>query len=330
MKGSILWKLMYVFCALAGFLAGYGIFILAGSEEIEPNTSTKDNTLVRESDDSVFFDGISEEFFIPSVTVSPTPVETLDVAPSASQGIVPQEVGEEKRTKDSDEIRKSEQTSGLVSEVLPETVVGQAVITMSPEEMPSLASQWAATGPVAIPTPLPIDLVLASPQNETAEVITYPAEIFGQVPVINRSDGYVSYFEFSYDLINMLEPMIEQRGLKLSSLLTKFVIKALLYGVDIERLDINAPIPRRQAALALLLAAQILDEPGSDTSAKSAGKYVTDISGCSSSERKAVAYLYEQGILKGYQVAGQKFYPDAALETESGNTWLTGIKQCWK
>ena len=127
-----------------------------------------------------------------------------------------------------------------------------------------------------------------------------------------------------------MEPVVEQRGLKLSTLLTRFVIKALLYGVDIEELNINAPIPRRQAALTLWLAAQLLGEPDSDTSSKSAGKYVTDISDCSSSERKAVAYLYERGILNGYQVAGQRFYPDAALQTESCDAWLSGIKQCWK
>ena len=56
MKGSLLWKLMYIFCALAGLLAGYGIFTLTGQKEIEPNEITKDNTLVREAGDSVFFD----------------------------------------------------------------------------------------------------------------------------------------------------------------------------------------------------------------------------------------------------------------------------------
>ena len=82
--------------------------------------------------------------------------------------------------------------------------------------------------------------------------------------------------------------------------------------------------------MALWLAAQLLGEPGCDTSAKSAGAYVTDISKCSSPERKAVAYLYERGILKGYQVSGQKFYPDSALKTESGDIWFFQVKQCWK
>lgn len=330
MKGSMLWKLMYVFCALAGILAGYGIFTLTGNETIKPNTSTKDNTLDRESEDSVFFDGME----IVTPTISPVPLEAPEVA-MPIQHELSQKTGEEKTATDVMENLPSEPATNELSEVSEvlvreEVVTGQAEITPSTEEMPSLASQWAVNGTGAIPTPLPMNLVLAVPQNEVAEVITYPAEIFGQVPVINRSDGTVSYFEFSYDLINMLEPIIEQRGLKMTTLLTKFVIKALLHGVDIEELNINAPIPRRQAALALWLAAQILGEPGCDTSSKSAGTYVTDISGCSSAERKAVAYLYEQGILKGYQVSGQRFSPDAALKTESGETWFSRVKQSWK
>ena len=99
---------------------------------------------------------------------------------------------------------------------------------------------------------------------------------------------------------------------------------------DIEQLDINAPIPRRLAALCLWLAAQVLNESGCATSSKGAGAYVTDISGCSASERKAIAYLYESGILNGYQVKGQMFYPEAGLKTEAGNSWLLAVKQRWK
>ena len=116
----------------------------------------------------------------------------------------------------------------------------------------------------------------------------------------------------------------------MNTLLAQFVIKALFCGVDIEKLDINAPIPRRLAALCLWLAAQVLNETGSHTSAKSAETYVTDISGCTASEKKAVAYLYESGIIKGYQVSGQHFYPQEGLKTEEGNSWLAAVKQRWK
>ena len=136
--------------------------------------------------------------------------------------------------------------------------------------------------------------------------------------------------ELAYDLIAMLEPEVEARGMNMNTLLTKFALKAFLCGVDIEKLDINAPIPRRLAALCLWLAAQVLNESGCDTSAKSAGGYVTDISKCSKAEKKAIAYLYEQGIVKGYQIAGQQFFPDAGLKTGTGTEWLSGAKRCWK
>lgn len=207
-------------------------------------------------------------------------------------------------------------------------------------ELPSVAGHLATgtgntmAGTVAVPTeaPEPTSSIPEASKSvdSVMEAFTYPAEIFGQVPVINRSDAYMSYFEFCYDLINMLEPVVEQQGRSMNALLTRFAIKALFSGVDIEQLNINAPIPRRQAALVLWLAAELLSEQGTATSSKSAQSYVTDILGCSSSEKKAIAYLYEQGIISGYNTAGQKFYPDAGLKTESGNAWLLKIKQCWR
>ena len=304
MKGSVFGKWLYMVCALAGCLAGAWIFTAADAKEIQPNTITKDNTLLRESEDSVFFD-VSKEV---------TPVPTKTPAPTEQPAEVVQ--NEEKEPEK-------------------EAVAGQALITAAPDELPSLASQWAGTKRYMAPTPLPmvtpeVTEAPAEPPGQTAQVITYPAKIFGQTPVINRSDAYVSYFEFTYDLVTMLEPEVKQRGLNMTALMTKFAVKALLCGVDIEQLDINAPIPRSQAALTLWLAAGLLNEPGCETSAKTAQTYVTDISGCSSSEKKAVAYLYEQGIVSGYNTAGQKFYPDAGLKTEAGNSWLSKIKQRWK
>ena len=320
MKGSLLWKLMYIFCALAGLLAGYGIFTLTGQKEIEPNEITKDNTLLREAGDSVFFDKEEEvikESELPEE--SPTveiPSPTVEPPKSTMPSVTPE---------------PAEPVNVLPKEPEPPEITPAPVETIrTPADlMPSLASQWVLHEAPELP-PAPVSSATASEQVEKVETITYPAKIFGQVPVINRSDAYVSYFEFAYDLIAMLEPEVERRGLNMNSLLTKFALKALFCGVDIEKLDINAPIPRRLAALCLWLAAQVLGEGGSETSAKSARKYVTDIEGCSSSEKKAVAYLYEQGILKGYQVPGQSFYPDAGLQTESGTVWLSRVKQCWK
>lgn len=337
MKGSMLWKLGYVFCALAGLLAGYGIFTLTSSDEVKPNAITKDNTLVRESENSVFFDGIDEVEVMPTQTPAITQPPTLEEPEWAEMdepklSTFPTIMVEPEESVISWELQSEELEPVLESKSsqLPE-VVG---------DLPSMASQWANAGLVVVPTPIPVitpPVVTEVPKtvgyeptkSPAAEVITYPVEIFGQVPVINRTDVYVSYFEFAYDLVTMLEPEVQQRGLNMNVLLAKFVIKALFCGVDIEKLDINAPIPRRLAALCLWLAAQILEEEGCDTTAKSAQKYVTDISGCSSAEKKAVAYLYEQGIMMGYQTAGQQFYPDAGLKTESGRTWLSRVKQCW-
>ena len=197
------------------------------------------------------------------------------------------------------------------------------------DRLPSLGLQWAAVGgkvpELTVPSVTPIPQ-----ESQVAETITYPAKIFGQTPVINRSDTHVSYFEFCYDLVSMMESEVDARGLNMNALMTKFALKALFCGVDIEKLDINAPIPRRLAALCLWLAAQVLNESGCDTSANSAGMYVTDISGCTASEKKAIAYLYEAGILEGFQKPGQKFYPDAGLQTGSGSKWLAEVKKCWK
>lgn len=297
MKGSLYWKFAYLCCVLTGILAGYGMFSLTAAKE---DISTKDNTLVRESGDSVFFDEEPElpvptGLLIPTLTSTPIPIPTSTPIPTP------------------------------VSTPTPEP-------TQTITEIPT---PTAVPTPVPTITPVPAEVLPKLPEitlipEEIRETITYPAKIFGQTPVINPSDTYVSYFEFCYDLIAMVEQEVAARGLNINTLMTKFALKALLCGVDIEQLDINAPIPRRLAALCLWLAAQVLNESGCDTSSRSAGDYVTDITSCSSSERKAIAYLYEQGVLKGYQVKGQRFYPQDGLKTEAGKAWLSGIKHCWK
>lgn len=329
MKGSILWKLAYVFCALTGILAGYGVFSLIDANENRQDSITKDNTLVREGGDSVFFDEgatyaenkekqVEEE--IPQFTVSPMP--TVTSAPTLTPIPVATETPE----------------TVISPTVQPEETIsdGQAVVSTKEAGLPSLASRLTEMGVMTIPEQKSEEQVNVATQTaeqaETGiqETFTYPAKIFGQTPIINRSDAYVSYFEFCYDLIAMVEQEVAVRGLNINVLMTKFALKALFCGVDIEKLDINAPIPRRLAALCLWLAAQVLNESGCDTSSQSAGKYVTDIYTCSSSERKAIAYLYEQGIIKGYQTAGQRFYPEDGLKNDAGKSWLLAIKQCWK
>ena len=400
MKGSLLRKSMYLFCAMAGMLAGYGIVTFHTAKENIDNT--KDNTLIRENGDSVFFaeenvetkqleilimptqnsteqigkfsksfstEQISVTSELPSMlqpqilseTISsssqniPEPTLTLSIQmqdlpeDTVTQTLAPIEVSTatdklvsiSNSISSAPEMTQSSETSiNLTPPVTPPVTPEPSVLPIMPipsmpekntdsseDNLPSLGVQWIS-GRQNIPQ---VTLSSITPKQETPaeEVITYPVQIFGQVPVINRSDAYVSYFEFSYDLITMLEPIVEARGQNMNSLLTKFVIKALLCGVDIEKLDINAPIPRRLAALCLWLTAQMLNESGCDISAQSAEGYVADITGCSASEKKAVAYLYESGILNDTQISGGHFYPTEGLKTEDGKAWLSAVKQYW-
>lgn len=323
MKGSLLWKFMYLFCAMAGILAGYGVFSLTTGKDNPSDVGTKDNTPVREVGDGVFFDAekkdspgseISGPAYVTAAPVTPTPTMSTPITPVQVEPVqveplpvVPQP------------------TEKAAPPALPQP-------TSAPADIP--ATPTVTVGVTATETPREIKApaeIAEEPVQEpsTTQVITYPAKIFGQVPVLNPSDSYVSYFEFAYGLIAMLEPVVQAEGLNMNALLAKFAVKALLCGVDMEKLDINAPIPRRLAALCLWLAARVLNESGCDTSSKSAEGYVTDIFGCSASEKKAIAYLYETGILKGHLKQGQKFYPSKWLTTEEGAVWIYKAEQCW-
>lgn len=177
---------------------------------------------------------------------------------------------------------------------------------------------------------IPIEVTMIPEEPQLAQAFTYPTEIFGQTPVINRSDEYVTYFEFALDLIETVEAEVKAKGLNETALFAKFVVKALFCGVDVKAIKINEPISRSEAALALWLTAQVMEEKGTKTSATSNMSYVTDLGNCSSSEKKAIAYLYEQGVISGYQISGQTFLPSDDLETKDGTAWMTKIKQCWK
>lgn len=165
-------------------------------------------------------------------------------------------------------------------------------------------------------------------KTESEQVFTYPTEIFGQTPIVNRSDEYVTYFEFALDLIDTVEQEVKQKGLSETALFAKFVVKALFCGVDVKKIQINTPISRSEAALALWLTAQVMEEKESST--VGGISYITDLGNCSNSEKKAIAYLYEQGILSGYQIAGQTFLPSKNLSTKDGEVWMKKIKECWK
>ena len=323
MKGIILTGLFYVCCAVTGGLTGFGVCQIANTQETEPNIVTEDNTPVPEQEDGVFFDRKEETGTItPRPTDMPKPTAVLGQATIQEEEPVPTTlpIAEMKTVEE-------QKTESSYADMITEDDKGN-------EFLPSLGMLFAGKEPDAVVLPeISTETVSENrniPEEPVAQTITIPAEIFGQTPVINHSDSYVSYFEFCYDLIARIEPKVQAKGLNMNVLLTKFALKALICGVDVEKVDINAPIPRRQAALCLHLAAQVLNEGSAETSAKSAEKYVTDISACSFSEKKAIAYLYEQGIIKGYRVPGQKFYPSEGLKTETGEEWLAAVVRCWK
>lgn len=399
MKGSFFWKLMFLFCALAGCLAGYGFFHLVNEGAIFDYV-TKDNTLVRKWDDSVFFDGekllsdlgqeIEErleelikmqedgteadseksgrdvvQFFADTVEKNAgednidsigkeklseeeeiaekrIDVEAIEQTEADRQTIEGKE--NQSRTDKEEELVNTTGTDDTIS------TAGSGIETSLEKEenvdlgtlseallLDGLPGYDTASGIIqedemlkTVPEQETTVQSSEEEQNETEPAFTYPAEIFGQVPVINRSDAYVTYFEFAHDLIELMEPEVKQRKLNETALFAEFALKALFCGVEIQNLDINAPITRKEAALTLWLASDILEEDGSDTSASFAEQYATDVKNCSGSEKRAIAYLYEQGILSGYQIGNQKFAPEDYLTTEIGENWLIRVEQCWK
>ena len=325
MKGSFLWKLMFLFCALAGCLAGYGAFRLASAENMGPDTSTKDNTLTREFRDSVFLAEEEQE------KVKPTAIPTPSVYPEEVVS-EPEQVISPIPTELPEENMEETKPSPVLSEVISRGTATEWTTVPTETPVPVVTATPVPVKKTPAPTPMPTQAPTPSPTPTAVPVPTasYPAKIFGQVPVVNRTDAYVTYFEFAWDLMEMLKPLIEKKNLKETSLLTEFVWKALWYGIDVYKININKSITRSDAAMVLWLAAQLLNESGTDTSHKTVTSYVTDLGKCSKAEKKAAAYLYEQGFVAGYRVEGQKFYPNQKLKTEDGNRWLTMAEKCWK
>lgn len=302
-------RVMILFCAVAGCLTGFGIDGALKAQRQEKDA--KDNTLLREEYDGVFFD--EENKPMPTIAQAAEPT----VAPTVLLTVTP-----------------------TIEPTIEPTVAPTAVLTVAPTIEPTVAPTVVPTiapaikptiKPTAVPTMVPtIAPTEAVNTEQETPVLTYPAQIFGQTPVVDRVDEYVTYFEFATDLISAVEGEIQEKKLNEASLISRFMLKALFCGIDIRSLRINDPIPRDQAALAIYLAAELLGKEGTGTTAKSAEKYVTDLDGCSSSERKAIAYLYEQGIETGYSVAGQCFLPSGSLREEDISEWLERVQERWK
>lgn len=320
---------MMIICAVAGCLAGFGIDTWLQKNPQKQDETAKDNTLLREEYDGVFFDEeISGEFPVPTQRMTPVPsVEPSQAVPSPT-------------TRQETEISFTAiptpevlQTDAGITPVPVTTAPTQTTIPVTITPTPAMELITPTKAPaVEIPqlTPaVPTETPVITPIQKGQEVFTYPTEIFGQTPVVNRSDEYVTYFEFAMDLIESVEEEIQQKNLNEVTLFTKFMLKALFCGIDIQSLKINDPIPRAQAALALHLAAEVMGKKGTGTTAWSAGKYVMDIGGCSLNEKKAVAYMYEQGIESGYRVSGQYFYPENSLKEAEAAVWFARVRESW-
>jgi hypothetical protein len=313
-------------CAVAGCFTGFGIDTFLQKED------TKDNTLVRTEYDGVFF---SEE-----ISEMPTPSETKRPTVSPTEQAMEAVVSEPINVPTVEPTAKpTEVVTGATEERITPmpTVTPQAILTLPP--VPTATPSVASTvTPTATSTPLPTRTLTPTPtvmpeevrgekEWDKQEVITYPTEIFGQVPVINRTDETVTYFEFAMDLIRLLEREIRQKNLNEISLYTKFMMKALLCGIKIEELQINEPVSRRRAALAVHLAAEVMGKKGTVKNAKNITSYVTDAGGCSAAEKKAIIYLYERAVTES---GNRAFRPDVPLTEGDCSVWMKYLKAEWE
>lgn len=356
MKKGFSWCLLFLVCVLAGCLTGYGIVRLTGRSGEKLKNDTKDNAFTIAP--TIPIEAPSAAY-PPAETIVPSEILTPSEALTPLETLTPSETSAPSKDKDNKEGLSDEPVSGqaVIERVTPTPVLNPTPIpsvsgkkedssemqtTLVPTIMPT-AEPTALPEP-SVPAVLP-EQVTGSPipeiskveptvavlteapaQSETSEeAVTYPMEIFGQTPVVNSSDTYVTYFEFAVDLIEAAREEAGKKGLSETSMFAKFMLKALFCGMDVKNININEPISREEAALAVWIAAQVLGEEGTDTKANRAAGCASDLGGCSSSEKKAIVYLYEQGF-----AAGQSFYPEYPLQTADSAIWMEKIRQLWK
>ena len=335
MKRGCYEGLLLLVCAVSGCLLGYGVYGATNHQREIEKQDAKDNTLLREEYDSVFFVGEEENSVYGQ---APTPTEPLVHKETPIPSQLPIDVQE---TASSHAVKPTlvpEKAANQSTTSMPApTSAPSALPSPTPGKLPTLMVVLPSIAPASgvaesIPTePKPtatVPPVITEQVSETKTVITYPSEIFGQTPVVNREDSYVTYFEFALDLITTLEPEIKREGKNEMALFTEFMLKALFCGIDVQSVKLNDPVPRDVAALAVHLAAQVLNKPGTGTSTSSAQMYASDVNNCSAAEKKAIAYLYEQGMLKASQE--KKFYPDTALSEKEGAAWMARAGQVWQ
>lgn len=179
----------------------------------------------------------------------------------------------------------------------------------------------------ATPTVSPMEQIV--PEVKNSEMGGVLSALLGQTPVVNDKDDICTYYEFAEGILLAAEPVIQAEEKKPEEILTKFVFQLILSGVDINKIDINAPITRSEAALIIYFAAQSIGYSGSQTEIVDATSYVTDLSDSTVFEKKTIGYLYQEGYLTGFKVSGQKFSPKQTLPPATAQTWIKHSEESW-
>ena len=126
------------------------------------------------------------------------------------------------------------------------------------------------------------------------------------------------------------EPKLEASGMNMETVLMGFAFRLITGGIDINRLDVNDPITREDAALFIWYGAQSIGYAPASAEIAATAAYVTDIEECTLPRQKAIGFLYQEGYEEGYQKSGQKFRPQDILTTEEGESWTRTSAELWK
>lgn len=156
------------------------------------------------------------------------------------------------------------------------------------------------------------------------------AELLGQAPQTDAEDGILTYYEFAIGMLAAAEPRLEASGSNMETMLMGFAFRLITGGIDINRLDVNQPITREDAALFIWYGAQSIGCASASAEIAATEAYVADIAECTLPKQKAIGFLYQEGYEEGYQSSGQKFRPQDILTTEEGESWIRTSTELWK
>ncbi len=197
---------------------------------------------------------------------------------------------------------------------------------VTPAEHPSPSPTESAESSV---TPAPTSELPATSDAES-ELANRFAQLVGQTPKSDPNDGILTYYEFAIGMLAAAEPKLEASGMNMETALMGFAFRLITGGIDINRLDVNDPITREDAALFIWYGAQSIGYAPASAEIAATAAYVTDIEECTLPRQKAIGFLYQEGYEEGYQKSGQKFRPQDILTTEEGESWTRTSAELWK